>query len=114
MAFRLITSAAPDLTTIRVIGRLRDDAVALLANTCDAARRPLVLDLSDLTSASEAGVLLLKRLAEVGVHLLGASQYVKLLLHHSVNPTSAPVAPQPRRARRQRGTAPRGRTRSRP
>ena len=78
--YRLIVTEAPDLTTIRILGRLRDDGVALLGDACGGARRPLVLDLSDLTNASDAAVLLLRRLAGEGVHVLGASQYVRLLL----------------------------------
>ena len=52
--FRLIVTEAADVTTARLVGRLRDDGVALLADVCETARRPLVLDLSELTSASEA------------------------------------------------------------
>jgi hypothetical protein len=62
MAFRLIVSEAPDLTTIQVVGRLGDDTVAVLMDACGGARRPVVLDLSELTGASNAGVLLLGRL----------------------------------------------------
>jgi hypothetical protein len=80
MAFRLSVNQAPDLTTIGVAGRLGDDAVVILGEACGGARRPLVLDLSNLTNASDAGVLLLRRLAGEGVHLLGASRYMKLLL----------------------------------
>jgi hypothetical protein len=80
MAFRLSVNQASDLTTIGVAGRLGADAIVILGEACGGARRPLVLDLSDLTSASNAGVLLLRRLASEGVHLLGASRYVRLLL----------------------------------
>jgi hypothetical protein len=94
MAFRLIVSDRPDLSTIQVVGRLRDDGVALLGDACARARRPLVLDLSELTSASDAGVLLLARLAGEGVHLLGASQYVRLLLQRVED---IPLATRPTR-----------------
>ena len=80
MGFRLIVSETPDITTIGVVGRLGDDAVVILGETCSGAGRPLVLDLSELTSASDAGVLQLRRLAGEGVHLLGASRYMRLLL----------------------------------
>jgi hypothetical protein len=83
MSFRLISSDTNDLSTIRVVGRLRDDGVAVLGDACERARRPLVLDLSEMTSASDAGVVLLARLASAGVHLLGASQYVRLLLERT-------------------------------
>jgi hypothetical protein len=94
--FRLIVTEAVDLTTIRVAGRLRDDGVALLGDACDGARRPLVLDLSELTSASDAAVLLFRRLVSQGVHVLGASQYVRLLLERA---DGAPVPLPPRRRR---------------
>jgi hypothetical protein len=103
MSFRLIVSEAPDLTTIRVVGRLRDDAVAILGDACVGARRPLVLDLSDLTSPSDAGVLLLLRLTGEGVHLLGASHYVRLLLERA---TDTPSTPAPGRKRGPSATAP--------
>jgi hypothetical protein len=95
MAFRLIVAEAPDLTTVRVIGRLGDDSVALLSDASGRARRPLVLDLSELTTACDAGVLLLRRLSAEGVHLLGASRYVSLLLAGPEQPT----VPAPRRRR---------------
>jgi hypothetical protein len=93
MIFRLIVSEASDLTTIRAVGRLGDEAVPLLSDACSEARRPLVLDLSDLTSASDAGVLLLRRLADEGLHLLGASRYLALLLAAP----GASIVPAPRR-----------------
>jgi len=101
--FRLMVSSAADLTTIRVVGRLRDDGVVLLANACDDAKRPLVLDLSELTGASDGGVLLLGRLAREGVHLLGASPYIRLLLgppeehYEPVTPRSQISSRSPRR-----------------
>jgi hypothetical protein len=101
MAFRLSVNQAPDLTTIGVAGRLDGDAVVILGEACGGARRPLVLDLSDLTNASNAGVLLLRRLASEGVHLLGASRYVRLLLEDAPDsgvPTSRWPAPPPLQA----------------
>jgi hypothetical protein len=80
MAFRLVLAEAPDLTTIRVVGHLGDDAAPVLGEACGRLRRPLVLDLSELMGASDAGVQVLRQLAGEGVHLLGASRYVRLLL----------------------------------
>jgi hypothetical protein len=108
MVFRLIASEAPDLTTLRLVGRLRDDGVILLDDACTAAKRPLVLDLSELTGASDAAVLLLRRLAGAGVHLVGASPYVRLLLDQPRNLL------EPRRSRALPRQAPgRGRARRR-
>jgi hypothetical protein len=109
MAFRLNVNQASDLTTIWVAGRLGADAIVILGEACGGARRPLVLDLSDLTSATSAGVQLLRRLASEGVHLLGASRYVRLLLQDVTDsgvPTSQgrpgrpPPQPSGRRQRR--------------
>jgi hypothetical protein len=108
MPFRLIVSEAPDLTTIQVAGRLRDDGVSILDDACVVAGRPLVLDLSGLTSASDAGVLLLQRLMGEGVHLLGASQYMRLLLERDVDLAST------RAPRRRRGSTATTRPASRP
>jgi hypothetical protein len=99
MGARLIVSEAPDLTTIQVVGRLHEEAVALLGDACDRARRPLVLDLSELTNASDDGVRLLGRLAAQGVHLVAASHYMRLLLDRAVADASAP-APRRRRGLR--------------
>jgi hypothetical protein len=89
MAFRLTALESPDLTTIRVAGRVGDEAIAPLLDACGRARRPLVLDLSQVTGCSEAGVLLLRRLTDEGIHLLGASQYVTLLLAAEATPSIA-------------------------
>jgi hypothetical protein len=80
MAFRLTVSRAPDLTTVRIAGRLGDDSVTPLHEACGGAPRPIVLDLCQVTGASEAAVLLLRRLAGEGIHLIGASPYLTLLL----------------------------------
>jgi hypothetical protein len=53
----------------------------------------LVLDLSQVTGASDAAVRLLRRLTGEGIHLLGASQYVTLLLTAEEPPAVA--RPQP-------------------
>ena len=97
ITFRLTVSEMPDLTTMRLAGRLGDAAVASLNDACAGARRPLVLDLSQVTGASDAAVLLLRRLTGAGVHLLGVSQYVALLLAAE----KPPVTARPRPLRRQ-------------
>lgn len=93
MTFRLIVSDAGDLTTIRVVGRLANDALDVLKEACEQARRPVALDLSDLRTASPAGVLLLRRLASEGIDLLGASPYMALL-QATLHETAAPGRPR--------------------
>jgi len=101
MALRVTVAEAADLTTVRVDGRLANDGVAELDGACRRARRPLVLDLTNLTGGSDAGVSLLGRLAGEGVHLLGASPYIALLLAGATPGT--PAAPPRRRRPRRRG-----------
>jgi hypothetical protein len=112
MAFRLTVRETGDLTTVRVAGRLGDDAVTPLTDACGRGRRPLVVDLSQVTGASNAAVLLLRRLIGEGVHLLGASNYVSLLLAAEDQPAtidrSRPRRPRPRRSAGQVQRHPRG------
>jgi len=109
VALRVTVTETADLTTIRVDGRLADDGAPELDDVCGRAKRPLVLDLTHLTGATDAGVSLLQRLAVEGVHLLGASPYIALLLAvTSPGPPTAPTrrrrAPSaPRRRRQARG-----------
>jgi hypothetical protein len=49
-----------------------------------------------MTGASDAAVLLLRRLGSEGIHLLGASQYVTLLLAAEKSPASGPPRTRPR------------------
>jgi hypothetical protein len=89
MAFRLTVLEMSDRTTVCLAGRLGDDAVASLRDVCDRAPRPVVLDMSEVTGASDAAVLLLRRLAREGVHLKGASHYMTLLLADDQPPSLA-------------------------
>jgi hypothetical protein len=95
MAFRLTVEQRADLKTVRLAGRLGDDAVTPVNEACERSGQPIVLDLSEVTGASDAGVVLLHRLTREGVHLLGASQYMTLLL----NAEKPPAAARPRRDR---------------
>lgn len=80
MTLRLTVTAREDLTVIRVDGRLAGDGVLQLEQACQAARRPVVLDLTHLATADDTGVVTLRRLAGDGAHLLGLTPYITLLL----------------------------------
>jgi hypothetical protein len=110
MAFRLTVMETRDLTTVRVAGRLADESVIPLTDACGRARRPVVVDLSQVTGASNAAVRLLRRLGGEGVHLLGASQYVTLLLAAE----DSPPAIDRSRTRRLRPQRPPGRAQRNP
>jgi hypothetical protein len=90
---------------IRVDGRLVADGVLGLAEACRIARRPLVLDLTHLATTDDAGIVALRRLTSEGVHLLGASPYIGLLLDGQIDRSKPRPGPGPGAARRQ----PRGR-----
>src|SRR5262245_34217108 len=66
---RVILSEAPDLTIIRVVGRLGGDTVHELREACRNAPRPLALDLSDLIYVTKSGIGFLGLLAGQAVHL---------------------------------------------
>ena len=104
MALRVTVVEAADLTVIRVDGRLTDDGVAELDVTCHRAKRPTVLDLTNLVTADDSGILLLRRLVEEGLHLLGVSPYAAMLL----NAEPSPGAPIARRRKRRPGGGPTG------
>ena len=95
---RVSLSESPELAIIRVGGRLGGDSLRRLRMVCRQARRPLVLDLSDLTDASEAGVRLLCLLAGHGVPVLGASRVMQRRLE--IQTTAVAVPQQSRRPTR--------------
>ncbi len=106
MSLRMTVTVKEDITVIRVDGRLAGDGVPELEHACRSARRPLVLELTHLTAADEAGVVAVRRLAAEGVHLLGASPYITLLMSMSAGgprPPSLAGRREPRSAR-PRGT----------
>ena len=76
---RITTKTVEDLV-IQVDGRLDGDGVAELEKVCRDAKQPVTLDLTHLQSADNAGVELLRTLAEEGAVLHGASPYIRLLL----------------------------------
>jgi hypothetical protein len=99
MALRVTVLETADLTVIRVDGRLADEGVAELEVACRRAKRPTVLDLTNLVTADDTGVLLLRRLVGEGLHLLGASPFAALLLN-AQPPRGGPAGPIARRRRR--------------
>jgi anti-anti-sigma regulatory factor len=80
-----ITTAVEGRTTrVSVAGRLTARDISELEKACSTVQGPLLLDLSDLLYADEAGVGELRHLAAKDAQLLGTSPYIDLLLHGSV------------------------------
>jgi hypothetical protein len=71
---------------VRVAGRLTDVQVPDLLRVC-AALDPLQLDLVQLDSANAVGISALQRLHKGGAEIVGATQFIQLLLdsNHSVH-----------------------------
>jgi hypothetical protein len=99
---RVTVVAAPDLTVIRVDGRLARTGLGELERECRMARRPVVLDLTQLTGLDDGGCRLLKQLSAEGYHLLGVAPYFALLLQDRT-PDAQPGGPAPCAHRTARG-----------
>jgi hypothetical protein len=77
---RVDVSREPGRAVVRIYGRLSKPAVPELERVCREARGVLVLDVTHLMSADDAGVATLKRLMSNGVPCTGVSPYLALLL----------------------------------
>jgi anti-anti-sigma regulatory factor len=66
---------------IRVAGRLAGDAVTHLTEAFRTVEGSVVLDLSKLTFADDAGVEVIQRLQKKGAEISGASSFIKLLIN---------------------------------
>jgi len=81
MDLRLSVSREDEATVVHVDGRLAVQGVHDLQNTVGRVVGPVVLDLSHLLSADDAGVVALRLLSGRGVQLRGTSPYFSLLLY---------------------------------
>jgi anti-anti-sigma regulatory factor len=83
MAVRITTAVEDRATLVSVAGRLTAQDISELEKACSSAQGPLLLDLSDLLYADDAGVGELRYLETKDAKLLGTSPYIRLLLHGS-------------------------------
>ena len=83
MSVRITSIAESTETVIHVAGKLRTEDVSELEREANAVTGPLVLDVSDLTSADAAGAESLRTLAHRGAELRGVSTYLALLLERN-------------------------------
>ena len=72
--------------TIKVDGRLVTDETDIFVGACDGHRGPLVVDLSDLHFADDAGVGALRQLKAQGARIVGARPYLSLQLADGDDP----------------------------
>jgi len=80
MTFCIELEREGERTVLRIAGRLTGEGVPEVRTACARARAPLVLDLTDLTSADAEARQVLLELRRTGVQLRGASPYLCLLL----------------------------------
>jgi anti-anti-sigma regulatory factor len=77
---RLDVSREPGRVVVRIHGRLDGAAVRELERVCREEPGLLILELTHLMSADDAGIATLRHLAVEGAHLTSMSPYVALLL----------------------------------
>ena len=70
-----------DAIVVRVAGRLTGAAGAQLTEACESKEGNVVLDLSMLMFADDAGVEAIRTLREQGAEIRGASSFIRLLIN---------------------------------
>ena len=80
MSVRVTPTIDGERTVLQVAGRLESADLSELDKEIRSLDGPLVLDLSELLSADEAGIEKLRELLSAGAELRGASHYVQMLL----------------------------------
>ena len=76
----ITVTKGPSETLVRVDGWLGGDGVAELERALAAAAAPVRLLVHDLRGADDAGLSMLRRLADQGTALDGLSPYLRLML----------------------------------
>lgn len=80
MAIRIDTNSEGPEVVVHLAGRLSEDAVNQLRDTCDPIKGTFVLDLSKLLFADDAGIEVIRALSARGTKISGASHFIQLLL----------------------------------
>jgi anti-anti-sigma regulatory factor len=80
MEMRLTVSVSDTGTVVQADGRLSRLGVAELEGVVRTTNGPVTLDLTNLLSADDAGVAVLRSFSDKGVRIIGASPYMTLLL----------------------------------
>lgn len=99
MSIRLTLTGKDGWTVVHVDGWLTARELADLESTVRSVSGAVVLDLSNLLSADDAGVAALRALAGEGVQLSGVTPYMSLLLDAEPEPRASPPKGRGRRTR---------------
>ena len=83
---RITTTVNDSVLTIKLDGRLVSGETVILVEACDSHRGALVVDLSDLHFADDAGVGVLRELQAQGARIVNARPYLSLQLESGDHP----------------------------
>ena len=86
IVLRITKTVKDSIVTIKVDGRLAAGETEVLVEACEGHRGPLVVDLSDLHFADDAGVGALRQLKAQGARIVGARPYLSLQLADGDDP----------------------------
>ena len=83
---RITKTVKDSIVTIKVDGRLLSGGTEALVAACEGHRGPMVVDLSDLQFADDAGIGVLRKLKAQGARIVSARPYVSLQLAETDEP----------------------------
>jgi anti-anti-sigma regulatory factor len=83
MEIRIDITSEGSKTVVCIAGRLSGISVAQFRKACDPIKGALVLDLSNLLFADDAGVDIIRAIVDKGAQVRGASPFVQLLLDNA-------------------------------
>jgi hypothetical protein len=95
VTFRITLDRDSEIQIVRIAGWLESEDVAELERVVSDTSGRLRLDLTELRSADQTGVTLLKALRACGVSFVGASPFIRLLL--ATEPSRPPPEHRPDR-----------------
>ena len=95
MTFRITIDQESGIQIVRLAGWLEGADVAEFERVVGETSGSLHLDLAELRSADQVGVLLLKALHARGISFVGASPFIRLLL--GIEPSRPPPGGEPER-----------------
>lgn len=94
MTFRLQVTHQGETSVVKVDGTLTEEGRTEFLRTVHACGHPLRLDLTDLRSADEKVLRVIRELLEGGAEIVGAPPYIAMLLgiatdNHELEPLAA-------------------------
>ncbi len=96
MTFRITIDQESGIQIVRLAGWLESADVAELERVVGETSGSLRLDLTELRSADQVGVLVLRALHARGVSFVGVSPFIRLLL--GIEPSRPPPTGDPKRS----------------